>query len=70
MAKFVKCGPDLVVNADDVSSLSWDKADTWRGGDSYLTITLKNGVRHRITHRAYGYDAVDCYEIQKALLNA
>lgn len=70
MARFVKCGPDLTVNADDVSSLSWDKADTWRGGDSYLVITLNSGIQHKVKHQAYGYDAVDCYKIEKAIINA
>lgn len=70
MATFIKCGPDLTVNRDDVASLSWDRADTWRGGDSYLTITLDSGVQHRIRHQSYGYDRVDCYAIEKAIINA
>lgn len=69
-SKFVKCGPDLTVNSNDVASLEWDKADTWRGGDSHLVITLNSGIQHRIKHRAYGYDPVDCYEIEKAIINA
>ncbi len=70
MSKFVKCGPDLTVNRDDVASLNWDRADAWRGGDSYLTITLNSGVQHRIRHQNYGYGGVDCYEIEKAIINA
>lgn len=70
MANFVKCGNDLTVNRDDVASLEWNRADTWRGGDSYLVITLNSGIQHKVKHQAYGYDAVDCYKIEKAIVNA
>lgn len=70
MTKFIKCGNDLTVNSNDVASLAWDRADTWRGGDSYLVITLNSGVQHRVRHQAYGYDTVDCHEIEKAIINA
>ena len=70
MGKFIKCGPDLTVSGDDVASLEWNRADTWRGGDSYLVITLNSGVQHRVKHHPYGYDAVDCYKIEEAIINA
>ena len=69
-AKFVSCGPNLTVNVAEVASLSWDKADTWRGGDSYLIVTLNSGIQHRVKHQAYGYDAVDCYKIERAIVDA
>lgn len=70
MTKFIKCGPDLTINRDEVASLSWDRADTWRGGSSYLIVTLNCGVQHKIKHDVYGYGAVDCYKIEAAFLDA
>lgn len=71
MSKFVKCGPDLTVNRDEVASIEWDRQRYSSGaGHTALVVTLNSGVQHRILHRSHGYDAVDCYKIEKDILSA
>lgn len=71
MSKFVKCGPDLIINRDEVASAEFDRRHYMSGGGTtHLVITMNHGGQHRVEHRTFGYDQVDCYKIQEALLNA
>lgn len=71
--KFVRCGPDLIVNRAEVASVEWDRRHYFNGpGTSHLVITMNHGGQHRVEHTANRalYDAVDCYKIEKELLDA
>lgn len=70
--KFIRCGRDLAINRAEVASVGWDRRHYVNGGDTYLVITMNHGGQHRVQHTAgLGYyDAIDCYKIEKELLDA
>ena len=67
----VRITRDLIINRDEVASLDLQHSHYMSGpSNTVLVITMNHGGQHRIEHRNYGYDPVDCYKIQEALLNA
>ena len=69
MSKFVKCGPDLTVNRDEVAAVSWDRGQYAYGPrDSKLIITLANGIQHSVVHNPHHLGGVDCYKIEREIV--
>lgn len=63
--KLVRLTNDLIVNPAHVASVSWD----WGHSYSALIIMMADGTRHSIRHD-HSYGSVDCYAIERKLLDA
>lgn len=60
----VRITNDISIDADDVSSLVFD-----RGSDNFtlgLTITMKNGDKHYVRHNAYS----SVYDVERKIVDA
>lgn len=67
----VRITRDLIVNTAEIASAEMDCQNYMSGPcRTTLIITMNHGGQHRLEHRNYGYDPVDCYKIQEKLLNA
>jgi len=64
-SNLVRLTHDLSVNRDLVSSVEWDRTYNTR-----LVVTMANGTAHSIKHEPGYTGGIDCYKIEKELLNA
>lgn len=66
---FVRCGPNLVINRNEVASWSFESRSYMNGsGPTIMTIVMANGEKHRIEHQAQYLDGADVYKIEKDLM--
>lgn len=66
MGRLVKCASDVVINADDVSTIVWDRGHSYTA----MIVTMTNGNQVRLLHQPHAMDGTDCYLIEAKLPDA
>lgn len=62
---------DLMINPALVSYMEWDRRSYANSaGDSVLVITMNDGREHRLVHRPWMMDGLDCYKVEAAIMSA